>query len=42
VEVDRRRIELDQPIRTLGTHPVTVRLGPEITAQVQVVVEREG
>ncbi|GBD08114.1 50S ribosomal protein L9 [Candidatus Thermoflexus japonica] len=41
VEVDRRRIELEAPIRTLGTHPVKVRLGPEITAQVQVVVERE-
>ncbi len=41
VEVDRRRIELDVPIRSLGTHPVRVRLGPEIAAQVQVVVERE-
>ncbi|MER3468170.1 MAG: 50S ribosomal protein L9, partial [Thermoflexus sp.] len=41
VEVDRRRIELEAPIRTLGTHPVRVRLGPEITARVQVVVERE-
>ncbi len=41
VEVDRRRIELDAPIRTLGTHPVRVQLGPEIAAQVQVVVERE-
>lgn len=41
VEVDRRRIELEAPIRTLGTHPVRVRLGPEISAQVQVVVERE-
>lgn len=41
VEVDRRRIELEAPIRTLGTYPVRVRLGPEITARVQVVVERE-
>ncbi len=41
VEVDRRRIELDAPIRTLGTHPVRVRLGPEIAAQVHVIVERE-
>ncbi|MCS6965040.1 50S ribosomal protein L9 [Thermoflexus sp.] len=41
VEVDRRRIELEAPIRTLGIHPVKVRLGPEIAAQVQVVVERE-
>lgn len=41
VEIDRRRIELDAPIRILGTHPVKVRLGPEISAQVQVVVERE-
>lgn len=41
VEVDRRRIELEAPIRTLGTHSVKVRLGPAIAAQVQVVVERE-
>jgi large subunit ribosomal protein L9 len=38
-EVDRRRLELDQPIKTLGSHPVTVRLHPEIAVEVTVRVE---
>ncbi|HXE58716.1 MAG TPA: 50S ribosomal protein L9 [Gemmatimonadales bacterium] len=36
--VDRRRIELDQPIKVLGTHTVTVRLHPEVHGEVQVRV----
>ena len=38
-QVDRRRIELPGPIKTLGTHPVTLRLAPGISVEVQVVVE---
>lgn len=37
--VDRRRIELEGPIKTLGTYPVTLRLAPGISVAVQVVVE---
>jgi large subunit ribosomal protein L9 len=40
-EVDRRRIELDQPIKTLGEHTVTVRLHPEVHASVRVTVVPE-
>jgi large subunit ribosomal protein L9 len=40
-EVDRRRIELDQPIRTLGEHTVAVRLHPEVHADVRVTVVAE-
>ncbi|MFL6138982.1 MAG: 50S ribosomal protein L9 [Frankiaceae bacterium] len=36
--LDRRRIELGAPIKTLGTHRVTVRLHPEVTAAVDVEV----
>jgi large subunit ribosomal protein L9 len=36
--LDRRRIELSGPIKTLGTHRVTVRLHPEVTATVDVEV----
>lgn len=35
--VDRRRIESDV-IKTLGTHPVVIRLAPSITATVNVTV----
>lgn len=40
-EVDRRRIELDQPIRHLGEHTVAVRLHPEVHADVRVTVVAE-
>jgi large subunit ribosomal protein L9 len=36
--VDRRRIELEHPIKTTGTHGVTVRLHPEVHAQLRVSV----
>ena len=38
VEVDRRRILMDAPIRTLGEHPVRVRLHPSVIAVVPVKV----
>jgi large subunit ribosomal protein L9 len=37
-ELDRRRIEIDQPIKTVGTHRVTVRVHPEVKATVNVEV----
>ena len=37
-EFDKRRIELGQPIKSLGTHQVSVRLHPEVTAKVGVEV----
>lgn len=36
--VERRRIELEHPIKTTGTHSVTVRLHPEVHAQLRVSV----
>ncbi len=40
-EVDRRKIELDEPLKDLGTHAVTIRLAAEAEAKVTVVVEPE-
>jgi large subunit ribosomal protein L9 len=37
-ELDRRRIEIADPIRTVGRHQVTVRLHPEVTATLDVDV----
>ena len=37
-QLDRRRIEIANPIRTLGTHRVAVRLHPEVSANVTVDV----
>jgi large subunit ribosomal protein L9 len=39
--VERRKIHLDEPIRTLGEHKVAVRLHKEVTAEVTVNVVRE-
>ena len=38
LEVDRRRILMDAPIRTLGEHPVRVRLHADVIAVVPVQV----
>jgi large subunit ribosomal protein L9 len=39
--VDRRKIELEHPIKTLGAHTVAVRLHPEVHAEVQLTVVPE-
>jgi large subunit ribosomal protein L9 len=38
VQVEKRRIELDHPIKTLGVHEVDVRLHRDVTAHIQVEV----
>jgi large subunit ribosomal protein L9 len=39
--VDRRRIELEHPIKTIGAHTVQVRLHPEVHAELRVSVVGE-
>ncbi len=41
VEVDRRKIDLEGGIKTLGEHPVRVHLHPEVVAEVVVKVVAE-
>lgn len=38
IDIDKRKIEVDPPIRSLGPHEVTVHLHPEVTATLRVVV----
>jgi large subunit ribosomal protein L9 len=40
-EVDRRKIEMEEPLKELGTHAITVRLAPGAEAKVTVIIERE-
>jgi large subunit ribosomal protein L9 len=42
IEIDRRDVEVGDPIRTLGAHLVTVRLGGNVQAQLRVNVIEEG
>ncbi len=41
VEVDRRRIDLEGGIKTLGDHAVRIELHPEVVAEVMVTVVAE-
>jgi large subunit ribosomal protein L9 len=38
--VDRRRIPMERPLKTLGEHEVSVRLHPELSATIRVEVVR--
>ncbi len=42
INVDKRRIELAHPIKTLGVHDVEVRLHRDVTAHIQVEVQALG
>jgi len=37
-ELDRRRIEVRDPIKTIGSHQVRVRLHPEVSAPVDIEI----
>ena len=39
--IDRRKVQLDEPIRTLGEHKVNLRLHRDVSAQITVNVEAE-
>jgi large subunit ribosomal protein L9 len=40
IELERKHIHLDEPIKTIGTHHVTAKLHPEV--QFQITVEVSG
>jgi len=40
-EVDRRRLMIEEPIKELGAHTVTLRLHSEVDVAIEVIVERE-
>lgn len=41
IKIDRRKIELDQPIRSLGHTSVPVKLHPDVTGSIKVHVSEE-
>jgi large subunit ribosomal protein L9 len=42
LNVEKRDIHLDAPIKSLGVHTVSIKLEPEVTATLQVTVVKEG
>ena len=41
LDIDKKKIQLKEAIKSLGTHIVSVRLHPEVTAELKVVVKEE-
>jgi len=41
-QIDRRKIRLEHPIKTLGQYTIPIKLHAEVTAHVKLAVEREG
>ena len=39
--VDKKKVQLKEAIRTLGTHTVPIKLHPKVTADLKVVVKEE-
>jgi large subunit ribosomal protein L9 len=42
IEIDKRKVLLDEPIKRLGEHEVKIKLHPEVVAVVRVLVSKEG
>jgi large subunit ribosomal protein L9 len=42
IEIDKRKVQLDEPIKKLGEHEVSVKLHPEVSANLRVLVTKEG
>lgn len=38
LEIDKKKMQLPEPIKTLGTHLIPVKVHPKVTAQLKVVV----
>jgi large subunit ribosomal protein L9 len=41
LELDKKKLQLNEPIKSLGTHEVTVKLHPQVSATLRVKVTEE-
>ncbi|MFV0465837.1 MAG: 50S ribosomal protein L9 [Lachnospiraceae bacterium] len=41
LDLDKKKMQLDEPIRTIGTHEVAIRLHPKVTGTLRVQVSEE-
>ena len=42
VEIDKRKVQLEEPIKKLGEHDVKIKLHPEVSATLRLLVSKEG
>ena len=40
-KIDKRQVQLAEPIKTIGEHDVTIKVFRDVTAQIKVTVEKE-
>jgi large subunit ribosomal protein L9 len=41
IRLDRKKIQLEEPIKTLGTHTIPIRLRSDVTAEIHLHVVKE-
>ena len=41
LEIDKRRIDLEEPLRQLGEYEIAVKLGGDLAPKIKVIVEEE-
>lgn len=41
IDIDKKKLVLADPIKTLGTHTVTAKLHPQVTAEIKVKVSEQ-
>jgi len=41
IDIDRRKITLEKPIKNLGDYKVPIKLYPEVTSSIKLIVEAE-
>ena len=41
LDVDKKKIQLKETLKTLGTHNVPIKLHPEVTAELKVEIKEE-
>ncbi|HSB60423.1 MAG TPA: 50S ribosomal protein L9 [Vicinamibacteria bacterium] len=42
LEIDKRKVQVEEPIKHLGEHEVKIRLHPEVAATLKLLVTKEG
>jgi large subunit ribosomal protein L9 len=42
IELDKRKVQLEEPVKHLGEHEVKIRLHPEVAASLRLLVTKEG
>lgn len=42
IEIDKRKVAIDDPIKKLGEHEIKIKLHPEVTTTLKLLVTKEG